>query len=410
VSISVGTPKRDLILEAYRLGIYNSIVGLNDENKVPKENFIVAIRQANLSKKYGNNIPTYLSLLQEIKSPMLSKRIDELKKDLQDEIWSSSEWEFEAKINGIRCLLIKDGNGINIFSRFNDKFTLMPIQFPIYLPNIQIENIKETFILDCELVSDNSETSMYLNNHGILTHSNTEGIDILLSSMHPKMSITMQKDFDFRFVFNVIDCIYYEGWVVNEPLQKRRDIIREVIDLLKDSNISLKTIPYTDSNKNDFYTECLYNGYEGCIAKRKESVYVPDTTRNRKGWIKIKGVQKDTIGVDTVEAFITGFTMGDNFHVSSNSVMDIDLSVWVKDEDENKYVVKSLGKVRRMNSIVRNNLSFISDGIPTINPECFNSVVELNPSCTEVIRQRFDKGPRDCILDRDIYNKIVSLK
>ena len=113
MAISVPNTLAELQLLSKRLGIYNQIQGSKKDGSKSKEDYIIPIRKKILYDRYNGNTPLYLSLmLDNIKSPMLSKRFDEVSEEIQKDIWSSNEWYFEEKINGLRCFLIKQDNNL----------------------------------------------------------------------------------------------------------------------------------------------------------------------------------------------------------------------------------------------------------------------------------------------------------
>ena len=443
MAISVPNTISDLTLRARSLGILDSIKGTRKDGSYKKEDLIIPIRHKLLHDKYGDNIPDYLNLIQEIKSPMLSKRIDELNQDIQEEVWSDDNWDLEEKINGVRCIIIKDSSGIHVFSRDCSRVDLMPIQMPVNI-NINLDSIKEDFILDCELESSNQDTCMFLKAHGIAADSNTQAIEILLTSLNPILAIKIQNQYDFQYVFNVFDCMYYnKSWVISETLEKRREIVSNIVKMLSGSGLNIRTVNHSNIDKKGFFNRCLASGFEGCVAKRFDSVYVPDNTRNSKGWIKIKRPKEPKQRVladlsdwdnyeskiangqssqisssksspipfgDTIDAFITGFTPGEKGTLSENLIYSVDVSVWVLNKITNQYELKSLGTISHIEALVREQLTSIVNGLPTLNPVCYNTVVELDALCNVVMNFRYDKSAQDCILEPDTYSQIMNMK
>lgn len=440
MAISVPNTIPDLVFKARHLGILDSIQGSKRDGSYSKEDLIIPIRQKLLQDKYGSDIPDYLNLIQEIKSPMLSKRIDELNQDFQDEIWSDDNWDLEEKINGVRCIIIKDSSGIHFFSRSNSRDDLLPIQMPVYINNIDISSIQEDFILDCEIESLNPETCMFMSSHGVVSDSNTQAIELLLTSMNPILAIRIQKEHDFQYVFNVFDCLYYNSiWVMNQTLQIRRELVSKVCQVLSGSGLNTRTVNHSNIDKKGFFNRCLASGYEGCVAKRLDSIYIPDTKRNMKGWIKIKRPKEvkkpvladlsdfskggilsqvkasdikiskglETSFGDTVDAFISGFTTGERGSLAEGKIQSLDLSVWILNKSLNQYEQKSLGSISYMDYQIRDQITSIVNGLPTLNPVCYNAVVELDSLCNMILNFRYDKKAQDCIMEQETYNQIM---
>ena len=445
MAISVPNTISDLTIRARQLGILDSIVGSKKDGSYKKEDLIIPIRQKLLNDKYGKSVPNYLVLSQNIKSPMLSKRLDELKQDFVEEVWKDDRWDLEEKIDGVRCIIIKDSSGIHFLSRDNSRYTLMPIEMPI-LHDIDLSKVTYDFIIDCEIESANRDTCIFMKSHGIEADSNTQAIELLLTSMNDVMARRIQMEHDFKYVFNVFDCLYYNSvWVMSETLLKRREFVSNIVEILSgcSSSIVFRSVYHSNIDKKKFFDRCIASGYEGCIAKRLDSCYIPDTTRSMKGWIKIKKPKKfkspvladmselESIGIspksnmtssynnraaidlgvcDTVDAFISGFTIGDKGSLTENMVEYIEASVWVLDKSTNEYKLKSLGKIEYMDYIVRDQITDNVGGIATLKPSSYNAVVELDPLCSTVIRLRYDKNSSDCIMDEITYNQVMNGK
>jgi hypothetical protein len=434
MAISVPNNISDLVFKARRLGIINSIKGTKKDGSYCKEDLIVPIRNKILQDRYGSNIPSHLLLLQNIKSPMLSKRIDEVKQDFQDEIWNDDCWDFEEKINGVRCIMIKDGTGLHFSARFNSRDDLMPVQMPIYLPELDLSSISENFILDCEVESLNSETCMFMKSHGMMADTNTQAIEMILTNLNPIMSTKLQQEHDFQYVFHVFDCLYYNSvWITSEPLEKRRQVVSNIVKKLDGKGVRVREVNHSNVDKRGFFSRCIASGYEGCMAKRLDSIYVPDTKRNLKGWIKIKkpkqqvkhvladmsefesgGMlskvnvveEKSTSFVDTVDTFITGYSPGVRGTFSENTLESIEVSVMVRNSLSGNYEKRVIGNIGYIEYMLRDKMCSIINGIPTLNPIFYNAVVELDPLCTMVIRLRYDKNYNDCLMEEVTYNQI----
>ena len=115
MAISVGRSMKQLNEMARDLGIADRIVGTGKDGKVKKEDLILPIREQMLIQRYGSvsNTPKHLNLMLSLKSPMLAGRIENFKQEQQEEVWESDNWSMEQKLNGVRCFIINDGNGIH---------------------------------------------------------------------------------------------------------------------------------------------------------------------------------------------------------------------------------------------------------------------------------------------------------
>ena len=254
-------------------------------------------------------------------------------------------------------------------------------------------------------------------------------IDLILFNLPKVKSLKLQESFNFNLVFNVFDCLNYSNsWVVSETLEKRREIVANILRQLKHSNMPVRLVPYINQNKKDFYDKCIANGLEGCVAKNKNSIYVTDSSRSKNGWIKIKksvvapikvydpnkpfsldelfnkSTVIDTLTTsnpftfgDTIDAFITGYTAGDKGTLSEGYIKSLEVSTYVDGH------VRSLGYVSNMSSDIRTKATTLVNNIPTLTPMFFNRVVELSSDANMIMRVRYDKSSTDCTLSKNIF-------
>ena len=78
------------------------------DKKEKKEYYIRALRNFYLQRYYGSldSIPSDLQFILSIDSPMLCKRYQQCKKEMQDKLWvDNNEYVIEEKLDGVRMLL-----------------------------------------------------------------------------------------------------------------------------------------------------------------------------------------------------------------------------------------------------------------------------------------------------------------
>ena len=445
MAVSVGKTIKELNEEVVKLGILDKVVPTGKNGKIKKEDYIKPIRDYNLIQRYGNlnNIPKHLELVLSLKSPMLAGRIDNLKPEQQEEVWNSDEWDMEQKLNGVRCFIINDGSGIQLYSRHNSDVDLLPISFTenvLFPDNCDLSTISKEFILDCELTSDDTNICTILDGYGVNTESQLQAVTSILGSL-PEKAIKIQRNNNLFLVFNTFDCLYYDKqWIMNEPLYKRREVAEEIIDALEKCGFNIRRVPHTNKNKKEFFKRFIDMGMEGTVAKRLNGIYIPDTTRNFKGWVKCKrslsaalqsykageldsaeffasdNALDDILGGisfgDTIDAFITGFEPGTKGSAFENMVGSVCISVFICKKD-GTLEKKEIGKFSGITLDVRRNMTEIIDGQPNLRAEYYNKVVEVDGQnmtkngrfqhC-KFIRFRQDKLPDSCILDEEFLN------
>lgn len=431
MAISVGHTIKELHKMASDLGIYD-IRGSGKDGKIKKEDLITPIREANLVQRYGSldKIPKHLSLVMSMKSPMLALRMDSLKQEQQDEVWNDDNWDFEQKLNGVRCFIVNDGNGIHIYSRHNSDVDLLPITFTdkIMFPDkCDLSKLSKEFIIDCEMTSDNPNICTIMGNNGVVTTSQLQAVTSLLSSTAARAK-TIQKNNDLLLVFNSFDCVYYDKqWIFNEPLRRRREVAEEIIKSLESCGFNIKRVPRSNVNKKEFYHDLISHGGEGCVAKRLDSIYVPDSTRNFSGWIKIKrsmsesfsdyaSVDMDSLFGDTIDVFITGYEPGNKGTAFENLIGSVAVSVYVQKRD-GTLEEREIGKFSGIDLALRQDMTEIINGQPTLKPSYYNRVCEIDgmgisgrnmrfQHC-RMIGFRYDKLPDSCILTEEFLESQV---
>jgi bifunctional non-homologous end joining protein LigD len=165
-------------------------------------------------------------------------------------------WLYEAKLDGYRALLIKEGKRVRIFSRNEKDLTRM-------YPTVAAAALRLTAdqaVIDGEIValSDNGRPSFQALQH---------------RASHP----------GHRIVFYAFDVVHLDGEnLMGEPLMKRRARLPKI--LVADPTIRLsQDLPGSPS---DIVHALRAAGVEGVVAKRRDSVYQPG---ERSGdWVKLK--------------------------------------------------------------------------------------------------------------------------
>ena len=427
MAISVGRTLNELKQMSYDCGI--NIPSREDGKSLKKEDYILPIREHNLSIRYGSveNTPEHLKLMLQLKSPMLAGRIDSFKEEQQQEVWNSDNWSMEQKLNGVRCFIINDGTGIHLYSRHNSDIDLLPIEFT--------EKVKlpKDFSYG-ELTSDNPNICTVLDGYGVDTSSQLQAVTSILGS-NTDRALDIQDFNDLDLVFNAFDCIYCDGsWIMDTPLCERREYLSNIINMLVDANFNARPVKYVVDNKKEFYKHLISLGLEGTVAKRLDGVYVPDTTRNFKGWVKCKRSLSDSLSAfnsqsslsafdtlddvsgditfsfgDTIDAFITGYELGNKGSAFENMIGSICVSVYVEKEDGTQEV-REIGKFSGFNLDMRKNMGTVVNGKTVLKPEYYGKVVEIDGQQTTkngrfahcvFIGFRYDKLKDACILKEE---------
>ncbi|MPZ74800.1 MAG: ATP-dependent DNA ligase [Nitriliruptorales bacterium] len=174
-------------------------------------------------------------------------------------------WLFEPKWDGFRCIVVRDGDSVELTSRGSRPFTRY---FPELLDPLR-EQLPERCAVDGELLVVGGDALEF---------------DALQQRIHPAASrVRMLADTTpARFV--AFDLLAVDGGdLLSTPFAERRRRLEEV---LADAKPPLHLTPITDdvATARDWFTRFEGAGLDGVVAKRADGEYEP----GRRGWVKVK--------------------------------------------------------------------------------------------------------------------------
>ena len=180
--------------------------------------------------------------------------IEPMKAVLSDEPFSDPAWIFERKLDGIRCLAIRDAGGVALMSRTARR---MNDQFPELVEALERQS-SEDFIADGEIVAfENGITSFAR----------------LQQRARRRVAVHLY----------VFDLPRHEGEDLRPlPLRERKARLRRALEF----GGAIRLNPHRNGEHGEeLYREACRKGLEGVIAKRADSPY--RGTRSRD-WLKLK--------------------------------------------------------------------------------------------------------------------------
>ncbi|MEX0803071.1 MAG: non-homologous end-joining DNA ligase [Candidatus Binatia bacterium] len=185
-------------------------------------------------------------------------------------------WTYEVKFDGYRALAGRDSTGVTLWSRRGNVFT---DQFPGIAK--ACEHLPADTLLDGEIVALDKDGRISFN---LLQRHRSAAQAIL---------------------FYAFDVIIHRGKsLVKVPLEMRREILGEIIGDLKNRAPLICLSDTIDAPLVEFIPLIKEFGFEGIIAKRKESCY--ESGKRSGAWLKYK-VNKGQ------EFVIGGYTPGNPF-------------------------------------------------------------------------------------------------
>jgi bifunctional non-homologous end joining protein LigD len=206
-------------------------------------------------------------------SPMLAT--------LVDKPFDADNWMFEVKWDGYRAIAHCNNNKVSLISRnnksFNEKF------YPV---TAALEKLNINAVLDGEIII-----------------SDREGV----SSFGDLQNWRSEADGDL--LYYVFDLLWLDGYLLFDlPLQQRREILKEVLP----KSPSIQLSQSFNAPGTTFYEVARDMNMEGIIAKKMDSVYVPNV--RTKDWLKIKIAKRN-------EVVIGGFTRNEGTSKKFSSLL-----------------------------------------------------------------------------------------
>jgi bifunctional non-homologous end joining protein LigD len=185
---------------------------------------------------------------------------------LTKERFSDPAWIYERKLDGVRCVAVRDGGPVKLLSR-ND--LSLNGRYPEIAEALEKQSDLR-FAIDGEVVAfDGAETSF----------------SRLAQRGHHYVPV-------FYYVFDVL---WLDGVDVRrEPLRERKRLLRGAIEF----DGPIRFVTHRNEHGETFYVEACRKGWEGLIAKRADSVYTSSRSRD---WLKFKCEQGQ-------ELVVGGFT------------------------------------------------------------------------------------------------------
>ncbi|WP_027040015.1 RNA ligase family protein [Mesorhizobium ciceri] len=200
---------------------------------------------------------------------MRLKFIKPMEPELVETPPQGDEWLHEIKFDGYRTQIIKDENGIRLFTKNGYDWTGRYIELAGEAEAIEAES----FIIDGETITVNEAG---------------------LSDFHALQSAVTRRKPARDLYLVAFDLLHLNGHDLrNLPVEDRREILQELIPAVGRIQIS-KAMPGTG---DAVYHLVDRAGLEGMVSKRKDSVYRSGSTMN---WRKIKCYaekEMDIIGV-----------------------------------------------------------------------------------------------------------------
>jgi DNA ligase D-like protein (predicted ligase) len=198
-----------------------------------------------------------------------------------------NEWLYEVKLDGYRCLAGKSKHEVTLWSRRQNLFTK---QFP-RIAHV-CENLKPDTLLDGEIVALDKNGQPSFN---LLQHHRSQASAICY------------------YAFDVL--IYRGKSLLSIPLEQRRELLAEALGNIATSDGPVRLSEGFEDSPAKLIAAAKEFGFEGIVAKRKDSLY--ESGKRTGAWVKYKvnRGQEFVIGGYTpgnpFDALIVGYYNGD---------------------------------------------------------------------------------------------------
>ena len=206
------------------------------------------------------------------------------------------ECSVEAKYDGLRMQVHKDGQKVEIYSRKLEKMTLM---FPDIVKAVR-QLPQKRLILEGEALAYSDEEDKYFSFQQLMSRKRKYGIGKATEDLPLQL---------FVFDLMLVEDIDY----TLEAYSVRRAKIEDILGLKRGRKPSqdlllpsARIIARNTEELEEYFQKCLKEGLEGIIAKDQSMPYVAGA--RKFAWIKLKKSYGSS--VDTVDAVVVGYYLG----------------------------------------------------------------------------------------------------
>lgn len=194
---------------------------------------------------------------------------------LTDDTVEGPEWIFERKLDGIRLIVVRDGDDVHLWSRNQKDHTS---NYPELTDAVRAMSVTE-FVADAEVVA-------------------FEGSVTSFSRLQQRSGITdpdAARRSGIAVWLYVFDLLIVDGEDLrSRPLRERKSILRERFDF----DDPIRFCRHRNESGPEVLEDACRRGWEGLIAKRADRSYRSGRSRD---WLKLKCVARQ-------EFVVVGFT------------------------------------------------------------------------------------------------------
>jgi bifunctional non-homologous end joining protein LigD len=222
------------------------------------------------------NVPTGVQNLKNARKAEMPEALPLAMATATEKPFSSDDWLYEIKWDGIRALARIENGGTNLISRSGRSITAEYPEFQILAKSLRARRV----MLDGEIV--------VLDSKG---RSSFQRLQVRFGVANPSERLQLDSPVTYYF----FDVLYCDGYDVRRvPLIQRKQLLASLLVTTDKIRISEHQI----GNGVELFKAAIENGLEGLVAKRIDSAYPEGRSSN---WLKFKSVKE-------IDAVIGGWT------------------------------------------------------------------------------------------------------
>jgi ATP-dependent DNA ligase len=211
----------------------------------------------------------------------IPKSYEPMEARLVDELPTGSDWQYEPKWDGFRCLAFRDGEKVDLMSKAGKPLSRY---FPELVDTLRAVKARR-FVLDGEIV---------------IPHDGSLSFDELLLRIHPAASRIAKLSHESPASLIVFDLLVDAAGqsLVQDTLLERRPALESFVAANVPKGLSVRLSPATTKKATvTRWFRSVGGGLDGVIAKRLDVPYLSGT---RDGMQKMKNIR-------TAECVVGGF-------------------------------------------------------------------------------------------------------
>jgi bifunctional non-homologous end joining protein LigD len=210
-----------------------------------------------------------------VRSEACPKWVSPMLATLTEERFSREGWLFEEKFDGERCLVLKSGKEIQLFSRNRKR---LDDRYPELVTAFGAQRA-ERFAVDGEIVAMDGQVTSF------------SKLQLRMQVRNPPSKLRRDVPV-WIFLFDLLHLGAYDTRQL--PLRSRKELLRKALKF----EGALRFTEHRETEGEKCYREACRKRWEGIIAKDAESVYV---SKRSRAWLKFKCAEEQ-------EFIIAGYT------------------------------------------------------------------------------------------------------